>query len=56
MNIINQLKKENAKFRHKVSGPKSGNVRTLEDLQLKLATSEKLNDELKGEVLSLKRI
>lgn len=36
LKLIHQLKLENTKFKNKASGGKSGGVRTLEDLMLKL--------------------
>lgn len=56
LKLIHQLKQENTKYKNKASGGKSGGVRTLEDLMLKLQQTEGRNKDLQEEVLSLKRI
>ena len=54
ISTIQVLKKENSKFKNK--DYQKEDVRTLEDLMLRLNKSLKENDELKGEVSALKRI
>ena len=54
ISTIHLLKKENQKYKSK--NVQKEDVRTLEDLMLKLNKSEKENDELKSEVSALKRI
>ena len=54
ISTIQVLKKENSKFKNK--DYQKEDVRTLEDLMLRLNKSLKENDELKSEVSALKRI
>jgi len=54
ISTVQALRKENSKFKNK--DHQKEDVRTLEDLMLRLNTASKENDELKSEVSALKRI
>ena len=50
------LKKENYKLKNKTSGANNQGFTKLEHLMQQLGASEKLNDELKSEIVGYKRV